>query len=457
MSVPETNLEEQKQPVSEKKSALDRFFKLSERGTDVKTELIAGLTTFMSIGYIVIVIPGILSETGMPQEAALAATIYVSVICTILFALWSNFPAVVAPGIGLVSFFAYTVVIGQGLSWQTGLGAVFISGIVFTLLTVTGLRKKIIDAIPESMKSAITVGIGLFIAFLGFKNAGIIVANEATVVGIGNLGSPGVLLACFGLIAAAFLTAKEVKGGLLFAILATTILAMIVGYVNTPTAFGDFVSFQLPSLSETFLAMDIKAAFGYGVLTIIFSFTIVELFDNTATLIGLAKKAGLADEDGNIEKIDRALQADAVGTMLSAAMGGTALNAYAENATGVAAGGRTGLKAIFVAIFLALTLVFAPLIAFIPSEATAPILILVGAFMISEVQNIEWDDFTTVVPAFLTIILMPLTFSIAEGLAFGFVSFTLLKLLTGRHKELHWMMYIISIAFAIHFASNALG
>lgn len=454
MSIPHKSLEESKQLLPKKRGPIDHFFKLTERGTDIKTELIAGLTTFMAISYIVIVIPSILSEAGIPTEAALAATIYVSVFCTIVFAFWSNFPAAVAPGIGLVSFFTYTVVIGQGLTWQTALGAVFISGICFTILTITGIRKKIIDAIPESMKSAITVGIGLFISFLEFKNAGIIVANEATIVSIGNLANPGVLLACFGLIAAAYFTAKNVKGGLLYAILATTALSMIIGYEKIPASFNDVVSFQLPSLSETFMAMDIKSAIGYGILTIIFSFTIVELFDNTATLIGLAKKGGLVDKEGNIEKIDRALQADAIGTMLSATMGGTALNAYAENATGVAAGGRTGLKAIFVALFLALTLIFAPLISFIPAFATAPILILVGAFMISEIRNISFDDFTTVVPVFLTIILMPLTFSIAEGLAFGFVSFTLLKLLTRKRDELHWMMYIISLAFALHFASK---
>ncbi|AZU62106.1 NCS2 family permease [Neobacillus mesonae] len=440
-----------KAPAPRQNGSLDHFFKITERNSTVRTEILAGITTFMTMSYIIFVNPLILSDAGIPKEAALAATIYASVFCTILMALWANFPVAVAPGMGLNAFFAYTVVLGEGLSWQTALGAVFISGIVFFLLTITGIRQMIVDGIPNVLKSAIGVGIGLFIAFIGFKNAGIVVASDATTVALGNITSKGPLVAIIGLVLAAFLMAKKVKGSLLISIIVTTILAMIVGVVGHPTAVSDVISLKLPSLSETFLAMDIVGAVKYGIISIIFSFTIVELFDNLATLIGLTKKAGLVDKNGKIENLDRALQADSIGTMASAAVGSTALNAYVENATGIAEGGRTGLTALTAGILFFVMLVFAPIINFIPNAATAPILILVGALMLSEIKEISFDDFTDVIPVFLTIILMPLTYSIAEGLAFGFVSYTILKLLTGKGKQLHWIMYIISIAFIINF------
>ncbi|MEK3821036.1 NCS2 family permease [Cytobacillus sp. FSL W8-0315] len=430
---------------------LERLFKLSARNTNVKTELLAGVTSFMTMSYIIFVNPIILADAGIPKEAALAATIYASVFCTLLMALWANFPVAVAPGMGLNAFFAYTVVLGQGLSWQTALGAVFISGIVFLILTVTGVRQKIVDGVPDVLKSAIGVGIGLFIAFIGLKNAELVVANESTFVGLGSITSQGPLLALFGLIIAALLMAKKVKGALLISILGTSALAMIVGFIAYPKAVSDIVSLSLPSMSDTFLAMDIMGAVKYGIISVIFSFTIVELFDNLATLIGLSRKAGLTDENGKIENLDRALQADAVGTMASAAFGSTALNAYVENATGISEGGRTGLTALTVAVLFFLSLIFAPLIYFIPSVATAPILTLVGALMLSEIKHISFDDFTDVIPVFLTIVLMPLTFSIAQGLAFGFISYTLLKLLTGKHHQIHWIMYFVSTAFIINF------
>ncbi|GLB61338.1 NCS2 family permease [Cytobacillus sp. NCCP-133] len=438
-------------PPASQAGVLEKLFKLSERKTNVKTEILAGITSFMTMSYIIFVNPAILADAGIPKEAALAATIYASVFCTLLMALWANFPVAVAPGMGLNAFFAYTVVLGQGLSWQTALGAVFISGVVFLTLTVTGVRQKIVDGVPSVMKSAIGVGIGLFIAFIGLKNAELVVANEATFVGLGDITSTGPLLAIFGLITSAILMAKKVKGALLISILGTSILAMIVGFIAYPKAISDIASLSLPSMSETFLAMDIMGAVQYGIISVIFSFTIVELFDNLATLIGLSQKAGLTDENGKIENLDRALQADAVGTMASATFGSTALNAYVENATGISEGGRTGLTALTVGALFFLSLIFAPLIYFIPSVATAPILILVGALMLSEIKHIGFDDFTDVIPVFLTIVLMPLTFSIAQGLAFGFISYTLLKLLTGKRDQIHWIMYFVSIAFIINF------
>jgi adenine/guanine/hypoxanthine permease len=430
---------------------LNTFFELDKRNTNVRTEILAGVTSFVTMSYIIIVNPQILADAGIPKEAALAATIFASVFATLLMALWANFPVAVAPGMGLNAFFAYTVVIGQGLSWQTALGAVFISGVVFLLLTVTGIRQKIVDGVPLVLKSAIGVGIGLFIAFIGFKNAELVVSSDATFVALGDLTKKGPLLALFGLIVASILLAKKVKGSLLISVLVTTVAAMIVSYIAFPTSVSDIFSFQLPSISETLFALDLKGAIAYGVFSVIFSFTIVELFDNLATLIGLSKKAGLMDENGKIENLDRALQADAVATMASAAVGSTAMNAYIENATGISEGGRTGLSALTVGVLFLLSLLFAPLIFLIPSVATAPILIIVGALMLSEIKHISFDDYTDVIPVFLTIILMPLTFSIAQGLAFGFLSYTLLKLVTGKYHQLHWIMYLISIAFIIHF------
>lgn len=430
---------------------LEKLFKLSERNTSAKTEILAGITTFMTVSYIIFVNPLILSEAGIPKEAALAATIYSTVFCTLLMALWANFPVVVGPGMGLNAFFTYTVVIGQGLSWQTGLGAVFISGVCFFILSVTGIREKLVDGVPNALKSAMGVGIGLFIAFIGFKNAGIIVASESNFVGLGNITSGGPLLAVIGLAIAAALMALRVRGALIISIFAIAVISMATGFSAVPTSIHDVASLSIPSIADTFMQMDLKGAIAYGIFSVIFSFTIVELFDSLATLISLSKKANLVDKNGKIPNLNRALTADAIGTMVSAMFGSTALNTYVENATGIAEGGRTGLKALVVAVLFALGLFFAPLVNIIPAVATAPILILIGSLMLSEIKNIDFDDFTNVVPAFLTIIMMPLTYSIAEGMAFGFISYTLLKLVTGKYKEVHWIMYFVSIAFIINF------
>ncbi|SDE07603.1 putative MFS transporter, AGZA family, xanthine/uracil permease [Priestia aryabhattai B8W22] len=432
-------------------SWLDKLFHLTERKTDVKTEILAGITTFVTMSYIIFVNPTILADAGIPKEAAIAATIFATVFATLLFALWANMPIAVAPGMGLNAFFTYTVVLGEGLTWQTGLGAVFISGIVFFILTITGLRKKIIEGIPAILKSAISVGIGLFIAFIGFKQAGIIVSSKENLVALGQLTKPGPLLALLGFIAVTVLTARKIKGAALISILLVSIAEMVLGVVEAPKSISSVVSFSMPSMSETFLQMDIKSALHYGLFSIIFSFTLVELFDNLGSMIGLSKKAGLMDEKGEIKGLDKALMADSLATVASAAMGSTAMNAYVENAAGIAEGGKTGLKALVVAILFLVSLLFTPLISIIPSFATAPILIMVGALMLTEIKNIPLDEITDAVPAFCTIILMPLTFSIGEGLALGFLSYTFVKLLAGRAKEIHWIMYMISAAFIINF------
>ncbi|KJL06616.1 MULTISPECIES: NCS2 family permease [Priestia] len=432
-------------------SWLDKLFHLTERKTDVKTEILAGITTFVTMSYIIFVNPTILADAGIPKEAAIAATIFATVFATLLFALWANMPIAVAPGMGLNAFFTYTVVLGEGLTWQTGLGAVFISGVVFFILTITGLRKKIIEGIPAILKSAISVGIGLFIAFIGFKQAGIIVSNKENLVALGQLTKPGPLLALLGFIAVTVLTARKIKGAALISILLISITGMVLGIVEAPKSISSVVSFSMPNMSETFLQMDIKSALHYGLFSIIFSFTLVELFDNLGSMIGLSKKAGLMDEKGEIKGLDKALMADSLATVASAAMGSTAMNAYVENAAGIAEGGKTGLKALVVAILFLVSLLFTPLISIIPSFATAPILIMVGALMLTEIKNIPLDEITDAVPAFCTIILMPLTFSIGEGLALGFLSYTFVKLLAGRAKEIHWIMYMISAAFIINF------
>lgn len=433
---------------------LERRFRLSERGTTVRTELLAGMTTFLTMSYILFVNPMILADAGIPKQAALAATILASVFCTALFALWANYPVAVAPGMGLNAFFTYSVVLGKGLSWQTALGAVFISGLVFMLLSVTGVRRRLVEGVPEVLRSAIGAGIGLFIAFIGLKNAGVIVKSDATLVTLGHLAAPGPLLALFGLVVATALMVRRVPGALAVSILGVTAIAMATGAAPAPQAPTDVFATGLPSLAETFLAMDLKAAVGYGLLSIIFSFTVVELFDNLATLIGLTRKAGLMDADGRVPDLDKALVADAAGTMVSAALGSTALNAYVENAAGIAEGGRTGLTALTVAALFASALLVAPLIGFVPAYATAPALVLVGALMLGEVRHVHFDDLTEAVPAFLTILLMPLTFSIAEGLAFGFLSYVLLKALAGRWREIHPVTVAIALAFAVNFAMH---
>jgi AGZA family xanthine/uracil permease-like MFS transporter len=443
--------EEQMQDKKNLLSFLNSFFRLDERQTTVKTEFIAALTTFMTVSYIILVNPIILSEAGMPKEAALAGTILAIVITTLLMGLWANLPIVIGPGMGLNAFFTYTVVLGQGLSWETALGAVFISGFVFFLLSVTGVSSKVVAAIPKTLKASITAGIGLFVAFIGLKNGGIIVQDDSTYVALGNIADQGTWLALLGLILAAVLVSRNIRGGLILSIFVISALSMLIGHSPVPKSPDDIISFDWPSVELTFMKLDIMAAIGYGIFSVIFSFTIVELFDTLATLIGLTKKANLNDKNGETPNMKRALTTGALGTMISAVFGSTAMNTYIENATGIAEGGRTGLKAVFAALLFLLTLLFTPLIQFIPNAATAPVLIIIGAFMMTELKEIHFGDMSELIPAFLTFIMMPLTFSIAEGVAFGFITYTLLKVFTGRTKELHWMMYIITAAFLINF------
>lgn len=432
---------------------LNRIFHLDELKTNVRTEVLAGVTTFVTMAYILFVNPNILKDSGMPVQATFAATAISAAFATLIMGLYANYPIALAPGMGLNAFFTYAVVIGMKLPWQTALGAVFISGLVFFLLTVTRVREWIIEGVPQVLRLSIGVGIGLFIAFIGLKNAGIVVGNKDTFVALGDMKSPGVLVAVFGLIVTGWLMAKRVKGGLLIGILATTIVSIIAGVSPAPTGLSSIIAPTNPfkEVAPTFMQLNIMGALNYGLISILFAFTFVDLFDNIGTLLGVSRKAGLLDEKGNLPRAGKALMSDSIGTMFGSIMGTPTVTSYIESASGVAEGGRSGLTAVIVAILFAISIVFAPLVGLIPGQATAPVLILVGTLMMGEVVHIKFDDFTEAFPAFMTIVMMPLTFSIAQGLAFGFMSYTIIKLVTGRHKENNAVTYILTGLFILHF------
>jgi AGZA family xanthine/uracil permease-like MFS transporter len=432
---------------------VERIFHLTESRTNVRTELLAGVTTFVTLAYILFVNPSILKDAGMPPEATFAATCIASAFSTLVMGFYANYPIAVAPGMGLNAFFTYAVVIGMKLPWQVALGAVFISGLIFFILTVTKVREWIVDGVPQVLRLAIGVGIGLFIAFIGLRNAGIIVKSDATLLTLGDMKSAGVLVAVGGVIITAFCVAHRIKGALLIGILVTTILAMVVGVAPAPSGVSSFVAVGNPfeRLKMTAFHLDIGAALKVGLIPILFSFTFVDLFDNIGTLMGVARKAGLLNERGQLPRIGKALFADSLGTMFGALMGTSTVTSYIESAAGVSEGGRTGLTAVVVGILFIVALAFAPLVGLIPAQATAPVLIIVGSFMMVDLVHIQFEDFTDALPAFLTIVMMPLTYSVAQGLAFGFVSYTVIKLIAGRHKENNPVTYTLTVLFVLHF------
>ena len=429
---------------------LERFFKLREKNTTVKTEVLAGLTTFIALAYIIFVNPNILSEAGIPKEAAIASTIWIAALSTMVMGVFANYPVALAPGMGLNAFFAYYVCGTLGLHWTVALGAVFFSGVLFLILTVSHIRQAIINSVPQNLRVAISVGIGLFIAFIGLKCTGLIIPDKATFIGLGHVTDPTTMLSLFGLVLTGALMARNIQGSILIGIIVTTLLSMVLGYSPVPHAIGDVISTSLPHMGETFGKLDIAGAWNYGIVSIIFTFTVVELFDNMGTLIGLTSKAKLIKPNGEIENLDRALTTDAVGTICSSIFGTSTVTSYIESAAGIAAGGKTGLTAVTVSICFLIALLFAPLVGLVPGFATAPPLILVGALMMSEVGKINFVDFSDGLPAFLTIIMMPLTGSIANGFAFGFVSYVFMKTAVGKYKEVSWIMWLVSIAFVIN-------
>lgn len=426
-----------------------RYFKFRERGATFKTECVAGVTSFMAMCYLIFVVPSMLADAGMPRESVVQATIWITTLSTLLMGIFANFPVGVAPGLGISAFFAYYVCGPAGYSWETGLGAVFVSGVVFLLLTVTKIRQMIIDAVPMDLKYAIVVGIGAFIAFIGMKNCGIIVADPSTFVTLGNLSEPKTLLAICGVFIIAALMALNVRGAMLIGIITTMIAGIILGYSPAPS--GDFVSANIGFPSDLFMRMDLAGALSHGLFSIIFTLTMVDLFDNMGVLIGLAQKAGFIRPDGHVEGVDKALMADSIATMGSAVIGATTATSYLECAAGVAEGGRTGFTALVIAFLFFLSLFFSPLVALVPVFAAAPVLIIVGALMMQEAPRIRFDDFTVAFPAFITIITMPLTFNIAAGFGFGFISYTLIKLLAGRFGDVNPLTCAISVCFAINF------
>ena len=425
---------------------LERFFHLRENETTVRRELLAGLTTFMTMGYVVVVNPRILSEAGMPVEGVLFATCISAAIATLIMGLWANYPIALAPGMSLNAYFTYSIVLGRGVPWQTALGVVFLSGCVFLVLTLTNIREQIVNGIPDCLKHGTAAGIGVFIAFVGFRNAGIIVANPATFVGLGKISDPQVLLASLGVILIAILMVKRVGSAILLGIIAITLLGIPLGQSHWPAHL-----FSLPHPSGTLFKLDLCAATKIGLAELIFVFFFVDLFDNVGTLVGVCEQGGFL-RDGKLPRASRALLSDAIGTIVGALSGTSTVTSYIESAAGVAAGARTGLGNVMIAGLFGVAMFCAPLVAAIPSYATAPALILVGALMCGSVAKVRWEDFSEAVPAFLTLVCTPLTFSIATGLSLGMLSFTFIKVFTGKYREISPLIWVLSVLFLLRYA-----
>ncbi|CEI74152.1 NCS2 family permease [Romboutsia hominis] len=431
------------------KGVLEKVFKLSEHNTNVKTEVIAGITTFMTMAYILVVNSNILADAGMDKGAVFAATAIAAFIGSCAMGLLANYPIGLAPGMGLNAFFAYTVVLGMGYSWQFALCAVLIEGIIFILLTITNVREKIIDCIPTALKHAVTAGIGLFIAFIGLSNAGIVV-NGSTILALGNLKDPLVLLTIFGLLLTAILIARNVKGAFLVAMLTISIVGMVGGLVHPPEG----VVSAAPSLKPVFMqafSVPMEQIFSFDMIVVVFTFLFVDLFDTVGCLVGVASKGDMLDENGKLPKAKQALFADAIATTVGALLGTSTVTAYVESAAGIGEGGRTGLTAVTTGILFLLALFFAPVFTAIPTQATAPVLILVGVMMASSLTKIDFSDFTNAIPAFLTFAMMPLAYSIADGIIFGIISFVVLKIATKRTNEINLSLIILSILFICKF------
>ncbi len=421
---------------------LERLFGLSAHGTSVRTELVAGLTTFLTMAYIVFVNPDILTAAGMPREAVFVATCLAAALGSAIMGLYANYPIALAPGMGLNAYFAFTVVGHLGYSWQAALGAVFLSGCLFVLVSLFKLREWLIDAIPRSLKFGISAGIGLFLAIIGLKNAGLIQADPATFVAIGNLHAPGAALALSGFVLIVALEARRVPGGVVIGILAVTLLSIALGITQFAGVFA-----PPPSLAPTFLQLDLRGALEVGLVGVVLTIFLVELFDATGTLVGVAHRAGLLDSQGRMPRIKRALLADSLAIVGGAALGTSSTTAYIESAAGTSVGGRTGLTAVVVAGLFLLALFLSPLAATIPSFATAPALVYVAVLMCRGLAELPWDDLTEFAPAVLCAVAMPFTFSIAHGIAFGFVGYAAIKALAGRWREVPAAVWVIAAVF----------
>ncbi|HHU36504.1 MAG TPA: NCS2 family permease [Treponema sp.] len=429
---------------------MEKLFKLKAHGTTVRTEVLAGITTFLTMAYILAVNPGMLAEAGMNQNMVFTATALSAAIATFVMAFSANLPIALAPGMGLNAFFTYTVVMGMGYSWEIALTAVFLEGILFIILSFFNVREAIINSIPMNLKRAVAVGIGIFITLIGMKNAGIIVSNEATLLALGTVTSGTALLAFIGLIIMAVLYVKKVPGSILLGILITTLIGIPMG-ITAP--FGGWEGWKLFSTPAApyFFNFDFSAVLSLKFFTVFFAFLFVDIFDTVGTLVGVTTQAGLTDKDGNIPNVKQALLADAVGTTVGAALGTSTVTSYVESSSGVAAGGRTGLTSVVTGALFILALLFSPLFLLIPGAATAPALILVGFLMMKPVVKIDFSDPTEGIPAFLAIIMMPFCYSIAEGIVFGVLSYVILKVFTGKYKQVTPVTWIIFVVFILRF------
>jgi adenine/guanine/hypoxanthine permease len=421
---------------------LEQLFKLRQSGTDARTEILAGLTTFLTMAYIIFVNPTILGDAGMPKDAVFVATCLVAALGSLVMGLYANYPIAMAPGMGLNAYFAYAVVLGMKVPWQAALGAVFISGCLFILVSVFGLRALIVNGISRSLRVAITVGLGMFLALIALKSAGIVVASPATLVQAGDLHKPEAIMAVFGFLLIVTLDRLKVRGAILIGIVVVTILSFFFG-ANT---FHGIVSAP-PSIAPTLMHLDVKGALGVGIINVVLVFFLVELFDATGTLMGVASRAGLLVE-GKMERLNKALLADSAAIVAGSMLGTSSTTAYIESAAGVQAGGRTGLTALTVAVLFLACLFIAPLAGVVPAYATAPALLFVACLMLRDLGDIEWTDTTEAVPAAITALVIPFTYSIAEGIAFGFITYAVLKLTTGRAREVKPVIWVIAALFA---------
>jgi adenine/guanine/hypoxanthine permease len=428
---------------------LDRYFQLRANGTTVRTEVIAGLTTFLAMAYIVFVNPNILSATGMDEGAVFVATCLAAAIGTLIMGLYARYPIAQAPGMGLNAFFAFTVVLGMGIPWETALAGTFMSGLLFLILTLTGVREAVIKAIPLQLKLAVGAGIGLFIAFIGLKAAGIVVADEATTVTLGDLGAPTTLLALFGIIVTAALLMRGLKGAIFYGIVLTALVGILTNVIDTPSRIVGSVPSLAPTFGQAFA--NLPELLTVQLMVVVFTMLFVDFFDTAGTLIAVSNQAGLLDEDGNLPRANKALVSDAVATMSGAALGTSTTTSYIESSAGVGAGGRTGLTSVTTAGLFLLALLFSPLLLVVTAEVTAAALIIVGVMMARGLGDIEWDRMEYAIPAFVVIVAMPLTYSIATGIAMGLLLFPLMMVFKGRAREVSPVMYVLLAAFLAYF------
>jgi AGZA family xanthine/uracil permease-like MFS transporter len=424
---------------------IDRYFKLSENQTSVKQELLGGITTFVTMAYIVVVNPQILAQAGMPADGVVFATCLSAAVATLVMGLYANYPIALAPGMSLNAYFTYSVCLAMHVPWRTALAVVFFSGVLFLVLTVTRVREQIVNGMPDCLKHSTAAGIGMFIAFVGLRNAKLVVANSATFVGLGSFADKEVQTACFGLALTLVLMARKIHGAILIGILGTTLLGMLRGISSWPAAF-----FAMPHPSSTFLQLDFRGALHLGFLEILFAFLFVDLFDNVGTLVGVSEQGGFI-KDGKIPRVGRVLLADSVGTIFGALTGTSTVTSYIESAAGVAAGARTGFSNLAVAGLFVLAMFCSPLATAIPAYATAPALILVGVLMSESLALVEWTDFSEALPAFITMLATPLTFSIATGLSLGLISYTVVKLASGKLQEINALVWILTALFILRY------